>query len=78
MRKYERWRRHDNLLMLTATDAFYRTFSNTNPVLRLARNSGMYLADGLRPLKHQAMRVALGLAGRQPRLTLPGQTVLAP
>ena len=78
LRKYERWRRHDNLLMLTATDAFYRTFSNTNPVLRLARNSGMYLADGLRPLKHQAMRVALGLAGRQPRLTLPGQTVLAP
>jgi len=71
LRQYERWRRHDNLLMLTATDAFCRVFSNAHPLLRLARNSGLYLAGSLTPLKQQAMRVALGLAGRQPRLTLP-------
>ena len=69
LRQYERWRRHDNLLMLTATDAFYRAFSNTNPILRFTRNSGLALANGFGPLKHQAMRVALGLAGRQPLLT---------
>ena len=70
LRRYERWRKHDNLAMLNATDLFYRVFSNTNPVLRFARNAGLFAAGSLPPLKQQAMRVALGLAGRQPALTL--------
>ena len=71
LRRYERWRKHDNLAMLSATDLFYRVFSNANPVLCLARNAGLFAAGSVTPLKQQAMRMALGLTGRQPSLTLP-------
>lgn len=68
LRKYERWRKAENLTMLTATDGFYRVFSNTSPVLYGLRNSALLLADKVFPLKQQAMRSAMGIAGRQPQL----------
>lgn len=68
LRQYERWRRHDNVAMLAVTDSFYRIFNNQNPLLRVGRNGGLLLSRVVTPLKNQAMRTALGLTGRLPRL----------
>lgn len=62
LRDYERQRRRDNLLMQTAMDGFYLTFSNDLPPLRLLRNMGLLLAEHGGPLKRLALRYALGLA----------------
>lgn len=59
---YERQRRRDNLLMQTAMEGFYLTFSNDLPPVRLLRNMGLLLAEHGGPLKRLALRYALGLA----------------
>ena len=62
LRDYERQRRRDNLLMQTAMEGFYLTFSNDLPPVRLLRNMGLLLAEHGGPLKRLALRYALGLA----------------
>ncbi|MBK1633646.1 2-octaprenyl-3-methyl-6-methoxy-1,4-benzoquinol hydroxylase [Thiohalocapsa halophila] len=68
LRRYERARRGDNLLMLTAMDAFKRAFGNRIPPLVAARNLGLLTADQLGPLKKAFMRQALGLGEELPSL----------
>ncbi|SMF95951.1 2-octaprenyl-3-methyl-6-methoxy-1,4-benzoquinol hydroxylase [Methylomagnum ishizawai] len=65
---YEEMRRSNNLLMMTTMDMFYRVFGNANPPLRLARNLGLGLAERFKPAKQIAMRYAMGLGGRLPKL----------
>ncbi len=60
--RYQRRRRPDNLLMLTATDALDRLFSSDNPVIRLARDIGIAAVHGAPPLKRLFMRQAMGLS----------------
>ena len=68
LRRYERWRRTDNQLMMTAMDGINRLFSNANlPVGRL-RNAGLSLVGQTAPVRHALMRHAMGLAGDLPRL----------
>jgi 2-octaprenyl-6-methoxyphenol hydroxylase len=61
LRQYQRRRRPDNLLMLAATDALDRLFSNDNPLLRLARDAGIAAVHRAPPLKRLLMRQAMGL-----------------
>lgn len=61
--RYQRERRPDNLMMLTATDALDRLFSNDNPLIRLARDAGIAAVHRLPPLKRAFMRTAMGLPG---------------
>jgi 2-octaprenyl-6-methoxyphenol hydroxylase len=61
LQRYQRQRRPDNLLMLAATDALDRLFSNDNPVLRLARDVGIAAVHRSPPLKRLFMRQAMGL-----------------
>jgi 2-octaprenyl-6-methoxyphenol hydroxylase len=65
LRRYQRRRRPDNLLMLTATDALDRLFSNDNQFLRLARDIGIAAVHRAPRLKRLFMRQAMGL----PRLS---------
>jgi 2-octaprenyl-6-methoxyphenol hydroxylase len=60
LRCYQRRRRPDNLLMLAATDALDRLFSNDNPLLRLARDVGIAAVHRAPPLKRLFMRRAMG------------------
>jgi 2-octaprenyl-6-methoxyphenol hydroxylase len=60
LRRYQRRRRPDNLLMLAATDALDRLFSNDNPLLRLARDAGIAAVHRAPPLKRLFMRQAMG------------------
>ena len=68
LERYQRWRRFDNTLMLAATDALNRLFSNDFAPLRLARDVGLAVVDRLGPLKRVFMRQAMGLTGELPRL----------
>ena len=68
LRRYERWRKGDNLLMLGVMDGFKRLFGATAPPVRLARNVGLNLTDAAGPLKHWIIRRAMGLDGDLPRL----------
>ena len=66
LRRYQRRRRPDNLLMLAATDALDRLFSNDNKLLRLARDVGIAAVDRVPPLKRLFMWQAMGLASGRP------------
>ena len=68
LRRYERWRKGDNLLTMSVLDGFKRLFGASSPPLRLLRNTGLNLVDALDPLKIQIMRHAMGLAGDLPKL----------
>lgn len=68
LRRYERWRRGDNLMMMSAMDAFNQLFSNSQPPLRWARNLGLSMMNAAGPAKDSLMRHAMGLAGDLPLL----------
>ncbi len=68
LRRYERWRKGDTLLMLGVMDGFKRLFGASLPPVRLLRNLGLNLTDAVGPLKNLIARRAMGLEGDLPRL----------
>lgn len=68
LREYESMRRTDNLVMMTTMDLFYRVFGNAHVPVRVLRNLGLELAERIAPAKRLAMRYAMGLDGRVPKL----------
>ncbi len=58
---YEKYRRPDNLLMSSTMDALYTSFSHPSPLIKLARNSGLFLANRLPYLKNKALAYACGV-----------------
>ncbi len=68
LRRYERWRKGDNLLMMGVMDGFKRLFGTAWSPLRIARNMGLTFTDNLQPVKNLIMRRAMGLEGDLPRL----------
>jgi 2-octaprenyl-6-methoxyphenol hydroxylase len=60
LRRYQAERRPDNLLMLAATDALDRLFSNDLFPVRLARDLGIAAVHRIPPLKRLFMRQAMG------------------
>jgi 2-octaprenylphenol hydroxylase len=69
LRRYERWRKADNVTVMAAMDGFKRLFSNDIGPLKLLRNMSLTLADKAGPAKNAMMRRALGLSGDLPRLS---------
>ena len=68
LRRYERWRKADNLTMLASMDGFKRLFSNDRLPLRWLRNLGLSITNALPPIKNNIIRYAMGLSGTLPRL----------
>ncbi len=68
LRRYERWRKGENLLMLGLLDGFKRLFGSSWPPLQWARNIGLNLTDAVEPLKNLLARRAMGLEGDLPKL----------
>ncbi len=62
LRRYQRRRKGENLLMMTAMEGFKRLFEQQSLPLRWLRNAGMRGVDRLGPLKQQVIRRAMGLA----------------
>ena len=61
LQRYQRQRRPDNLLMQSAMDLCYHTFSNDLFPLKLLRNLGLKAAEHSGPLKTRVMKYAMGL-----------------
>ena len=66
LRRYERARKGDNLLMMSVMDGFNKLFSDDATPLRLLRNAGLALANRVDPLKQSIMLRAMGLEGDLP------------
>lgn len=61
LRRYQRRRKGENLLMMTAMDGFKRLFEQEALPLRWLRNAGMRGVGQIAPLKQRLMRHAMGL-----------------
>ncbi len=73
LRKFERWRRGENTLMMFSMSGFKNLFSNDKALLSLLRNAGLNLVNGMGPVKHKFMRHAMGLEGDLPELAKTGR-----
>ena len=69
--RYERRRMPHNLAMMAAMEGFQRLFQSDSLTLRLARNAGLDLVNGLDQAKALFVRQALGLSGDLPALARP-------
>ena len=61
LRRYERQRKGDNLLMMAMMDGFKRLFGTNDLLLQLARSSGMSWINSSMLLKNQICQYAMGL-----------------
>ncbi len=68
LRKYERWRRADNSIMMASMSGFKKLFGNSQPGFSLIRNVGLNVVDQLGFAKQKIMRQALGLEGDLPEV----------
>jgi len=68
LRRYERWRKGHNLLMMATMDGFKRLFGATWEPLRWARSAGLNLTNALPPVKQLIMNQAMGRSGDLPAL----------
>lgn len=62
LRRYQRRRKGENLLMMGAMDGFKRLFEEPSLPVRWLRNTGMRNVNQMLPLKRQLMRHAMGLS----------------
>ncbi len=63
LRRYERWRKADNLAMIVAVDSFKQLFGSELNVVRELRNSGMNIMNNLPIVKNTLIKQAMGLTG---------------
>ncbi len=68
LRRYERWRRLENWVILSFTDVLTRLFSNQILPLVVLRRAGLWLLSSVPPLKRLALRLMTGRLGRVPHL----------
>ncbi|MGV6857430.1 MAG: UbiH/UbiF/VisC/COQ6 family ubiquinone biosynthesis hydroxylase [bacterium] len=68
LRKYERARAGENLLMQRLMEAFKVTYGHQQPAVKWLRNTGMGMVHQAPPLKNFMMSYALGTAGDKPLL----------
>ena len=72
LRRYERWRKGENLAAMFLIDALGRVFRSEQAALGSIRRLGLALVDATPVVKHEFIRRAMGLAGDLPRLARAG------
>ncbi|MEX2525553.1 MAG: UbiH/UbiF/VisC/COQ6 family ubiquinone biosynthesis hydroxylase [Gammaproteobacteria bacterium] len=73
LRKYERWRRGENYLMMMVLEGFKILFENETRPVSLLRNLGMNAFDSVPVIKNRIMRRAMGLEGDLPAVARRGE-----
>jgi len=68
LRRYERWRKGDNLAVQATMSGFKYLFSNEIFPLTWVRNTGLSLTNAATPVKHLIMARAMGFRGDLPRI----------
>ncbi len=67
LRKYERWRKGDNLIMMSAMDVLNKTYQLSNPMLSGIRSFGMQGVNKHRWVKNYLNDYAMGVRDDLPR-----------
>lgn len=78
LKRYERWRRRENFVILGFTDFLDRCFSNRWLPLMVLRRCGLWILHGVQPLKRLALRIMVGQFGRPPELSQRQATSRSP
>ena len=68
LKRYERWRKQENLTILGFTDLLDRMFSNSWLPVVLIRRLGLLMLRRVRPVKTFALQLMTGLRGRTPEV----------
>jgi 2-octaprenylphenol hydroxylase len=68
LRRYERWRRSENMGMLVMVDQIQRLFANDQPLLNWLRSTGMDMVGRLPLVKDEIIEHAMGNRGDLPKL----------
>ena len=68
LRQYERWRKGDNLAMMTSMDVINKMYTNQNEGFRQLRGTGMSWVNHSAWVKNYFNRYAMGLRGDLPAL----------
>ncbi len=63
LRRYERWRKADNLAMMVAMDGLKNMFGSEIGVVQALRNTGMNIVDNTPVVKNMLIKQAMGLTG---------------
>ena len=71
LRRYERWRKGENALMLSAVHGLYRLFQIRSTPARQLRGIGLQVTNRSGPMKRAIVRRAMGLTGDLPDLAKP-------
>lgn len=66
LRRYERRRKGDNVLMMSAMDGFHLLFANDNALLSTIRNIGLGITNSLTPIKSRFIEHAMGINRKIP------------
>jgi 2-octaprenylphenol hydroxylase len=66
LRRYERWRKSENLLAATAMDALEQLFSSDNPAIAGLRVAGLNAVGRLPFIKRRLVERAMGMSGDVP------------
>ena len=66
LRRYERWRKGENLMMLKTMQILKELFASRMESVCYLRSTGMKILDYIHPLKNRLMRHAMGLSGDLP------------
>ncbi len=68
LRRYERWRKGDNLAMLWGLDLLKRTFTGGMTPIGMVRSAGMNAVNSMQPIKNYLNSYAMGLREDLPQL----------
>ncbi|MEC4813792.1 MAG: FAD-dependent hydroxylase [Scytonema sp. PMC 1069.18] len=68
LKRYERWRKQENLTILGFTDLLDRTFSNKILPIVVARRMVLWIVRQVPALKIFTLKLMIGLKGRTPKL----------
>jgi 2-octaprenylphenol hydroxylase len=68
LRRYERWRKSENLIALGLVDGLNRLFSTSDPMLGWMRRTGLAAVDGSALAKRFFMGRAMGTSGELPEI----------
>ncbi|HEY9295738.1 MAG TPA: FAD-dependent monooxygenase, partial [Phormidium sp.] len=69
LKRYESWRKRENLVILGFTDFLDRVFSNQFLPLIIIRRLGLWMLRNITPFKKYALQLMTGLRGRSPQLS---------
>lgn len=69
LKRYENWRKKENLAILGVTDFLDRVFSNNFLPIVAIRRFGLWLTNQIHPLKIFALQIMTGLKGKMPKLS---------